>query len=420
MLPKRGPLYDIADIDDAIAAELAESETLEYKSDPAKLDTIVAKAVSAFANSGGGTLVLGIGESAGGRPSNTDPPGLPSLIGRVPTGEHVDRIIRTKVVPNAPAAVQTVAIPGTDRVYVVAAVAPRGSGPFRIVGTSDPALNGRYYMRRGRESLEADHHYLRRLFAEAQDTAGQIRAYLDRRGFGDEHANGFMTRGPVNLLAQRELLWSNSIQLRPTTTGLARAAAVVMPTVLRGDVIDTNSPWLREAMKLSPSSPELKGFGYSVRPTVEGRMLENPDDGLLSDVEVHRTGYIEAARCDAGVLYNGQPYIDAITVLKSLHAVLGVANRVREHLAGTDEWLVGLFVSHTAVARLFTFLPPDSGPVGRSLAPNLRIEQVFEAPSLDDPWAVLRTMDLRLANAFGLEEGRAVLKDGGGFNRRDW
>lgn len=190
LIPHRGDTYTFDDIDRFLEEGVVESERLDYKADPhlwpdpridppTKLQGITAKVVSAFGNSGGGTLLLGVDEGANGEPVRTTPPGLPAQIGKDPVVERVDRMITRCTMPRALATVRRVLIPHSERAYVIVDVAARGGGPHRVVDTGDPSLDNRYFVRQGRSSVVADHYQLRQLFAESAEGGARLRAYLD-------------------------------------------------------------------------------------------------------------------------------------------------------------------------------------------------------------------------------------------------
>ena len=206
MLPKPPAQTTAEDIEQAIADIVLESEPLDYKSDPAiherpevakqRLDGIVAKATSSFANSGGGVLVLGVDEGTRGEPKRSDPPGFPAAYGRERADEHIERIITRCVAPRPAATVYQRDIGTSGRVYLLVDIAPRGNGPHQVRNTGDGILDGRYYIRLGRESVVADHYQLRQLFGEALESASRVREYLERFGFGDPEDPFFAAKIP--------------------------------------------------------------------------------------------------------------------------------------------------------------------------------------------------------------------------------
>lgn len=410
-----------ADVERAIQEKLLESETLEYKADPGgRLEAVLAKGVSALANSAGGHFILGVGEGPNGEPLETDP-GMPMRLGSVGVGEQVDRLIRSKVVPSPPAAVEVVEHPtNPERTYVIVTVAPRGGGPYRITQTSDPALNGRYYVRRGRESVEADHYVLRSLFRDAEEGRTRIRDYLARRGLGDETDRRFGLRQPfASIPTVRLIKRDGDPPVRDLAAPLHRVAAFAIPETLRGPVVDTGTNEVNEVLT-QKVTPELRGFGHRQEPTLDGRWLVQrvPKSTLLgSYVEVHRTGYVEVSHPYAGVRYEDRKYIDAGAALLVVKAALAVAARVREIAGVTDGLLIGLAVYHSQDAELFAW-EPDAGRMGRTIHPHVRVELLADEEALRNPVAVLLTLDERLGNAFGLDRTEALTE--GGHPNRLW
>jgi len=434
VLPRKGDRYALADIQAAVRDKILESETLDYKvADspksqfaPAKLETIVAKGVSAMANSAGGVLLLGMNESPEGAPVDTDPPGLPEMLGREPTSEQVDRWIRAHVFPNPPATVESVPTGIEGRVYIVITISPSGGGPFRVIGSGDQTMNGRYYYRSGRESAEANHYYLRRLFAEAEDGADKVRRYLAQRGFGDEYEGDFCDReparrlSPVHVKSDPTSLSRLKLNFDPETHSTHRCVAIAMPELLRGPVIDCNTQETRDTLSAA-QGPDRMMVGARQIPTLDGRALETPDPAdpsrLLTYLHVHRNGYVEGARCDSAVMSDFGIMFDAVRALQALHAVLAVAGRLQKSMDTSDRWLVALMLRRTSGAGLFAFDP--SRATGRSHAPGMRIEETVVPSELSEPWPLLRRFDRRLFNAFGTDtdRGQAVLDTEDGFNR---
>src|SRR5437867_265526 len=104
LIPRRGDTYHVDDVNAFIDEGVVESERLDYKVDPhifanaqiapvANIRAMVAKAVNAFGNSGGGTLLLGVNEGPNGEPVRTNPPGYPSQINGMAAVEAIDRMI---------------------------------------------------------------------------------------------------------------------------------------------------------------------------------------------------------------------------------------------------------------------------------------------------------------------------------------
>jgi schlafen family protein len=409
LLPRRGDRYETADVDRAIAERWTESSTVEYKADPSlnvedrrrltleqKIEIAVAKGTSAFANSGGGTFVLGVGE-ADGVPVPTTPPGIPRSFGRDRADERVELMISRCIEPRPACRVDFAQIDDT-RAYVVVDVAPRGGGPHRVTSTSDPTLNGRFYVRRGRESVEADHFALRALFAEAQEETTRVREYLHGRGFTEDiEAAGFGQREPGRQL---------SAEQNQRATGAM--FVTVIPEVLRGDVLDLDAPELRSLLTTGGNAGWLEE-----RATLEGRMLFRAGSPplLKAYFHVHRNGYIESgdARIFESTSTGKQVFPHAVAAV--LDATFTQAAKLYGAIALRDRLLVGLHLRSVGDSRLAMRGSIPVHTEGYNTQSNITVEETVSLAALALP-AIRASFDRRLANAYGLDAGLALNPDG--------
>jgi hypothetical protein len=405
MLPRRTDRYEAADVERAIAENWPESATLEYKADPAstpddrrglslvqKLEIAIARTVSAFANTGGGVLVLGVGQTDG-KPVATTPPGLSRSIGRDLIDERVDLIISRCVEPRPSCHVELVPI-DDDRAYVIVDVAPRGGGPHRITDVSDSALNGRYYVRRGRESIGADHYTLRTLFANAIEEGERVREYLDRQDLANNRDDNprFGRHDPAHQLS-----------VEPGKRAGAALLVTAIPEVLRGEVIDTDSPEIRRILR--PRAGWLED-----RPTLEGRMLfRSASPPLLqSYLHVHRNGYVEAADARISEWPSDGKRVLADAIAEVFGATLDLAAGLYSTIALRDRLQIGLHLREVADTRLARRRGAASG---YNTQQNMTVSELLTVEELTAP-TIRGRFDRRLANAFGLDEGIVLESDG--------
>jgi len=409
MLPKRAADMTDADVEQLITDVVLEAETLDYKSDPAirqpaeaakRLDGIVARATSAFADSGGGVLVLGVDEGPKGEPLRSTPPGFPAMYGRERADEHIEKIITRCVVPRPAATVYQREIPNTGRVYLLVDIAPRGAGPHQVRNTSNSELDGRYYIRLGRESVVADHYQLRQLFAEALESASRVREYLQRYGFGDPDRDGFALKFPASLLAPR---------------GEARIVqsaflVTIVPEVLRGEVVDTDDEQIQRL--LTRQNSPVGQLGYEAQPTLEGRMtvIAGTTPPLLeSYFHVHRSGYVEAANSQVVKMVEGRPLVFAHAAVTVLGEALRGAAVVHRRAGTRDRVQVAVHIRGAMGTRLAVD-PREPRPT-EYVRPGLTIAATFPVELLGDARTVA-FFDHRLAQAFGLKEGLMLNRDG--------
>lgn len=407
MVPKQGDAYKIEDVEKFLDDGVIESETLDYKADPhifkaddpvGKIQAITAKAVTAFGNSGGGTLLLGVGEGPNGEPKRTTPPGFPAVLGDN-IAERVDRMITNATRPRVPAHVDRVLIPDTDRAYVIVDVAPRGGGPFRVVNTKDPTLDDRYFMRLGRSSLIADHYQLQQLFAQSAASVREVRDYLERRHLSDPNDVNFAAGSPAALLRHDE-----------EVANPPRVVVTLIPEVLRGDVIDTNGARLRAVLS---SGGLATDFGRDEWPTLDGRALEQRIGAeLYSYVHVHRSGYIEMAHSQHVGNESKGLFLMADALHRTLESLLAAARAAYEDAGILDHVLVSVHVREARRLKLgrYSEFGTPSG-TGEYRERNLSVHVSIPAAELAGEMVRVQ-IDRRLGEAYGLEDGPMFMRDG--------
>jgi hypothetical protein len=163
-----------------------ETDQIEYKSsqiNPGKLSmdgtlaNAIAKAASAFWNTGGGILVAGVDDN--GQPDG----GIDPRIGKQSIRDWIDQII-TGVIPHGKYAVGVVAGPATvlridpERSVVAIAFAESFSAPHM-------APDGRYYVRLGTHTQVANHFIVESLRSSAKPllaVTSKLKARLPDRG----------------------------------------------------------------------------------------------------------------------------------------------------------------------------------------------------------------------------------------------
>lgn len=148
--------WDEADLSRLIADQVDEGYQLEYKaagalsqSDTNKND--ISKDVSAFANSGGGTLVYGVEESSGQRPRH--PVGFSPIDPAVYSKEWLDQVIGSRIYPRVSEfRIKQVGLAGIHRGRVVYVVhVPRST-------TAHQASDHKYYRRFNFQSVSMNHY----------------------------------------------------------------------------------------------------------------------------------------------------------------------------------------------------------------------------------------------------------------------
>jgi hypothetical protein len=412
VIPRQGDGYVIAEVQAFIDEGVVESDRLEYKQDPyaflsaadalLKIRELVSKAVVAFANSGGGTLLLGVGEDPSGAPVRTNPEGMSALVGTQAVVEFIDRIVSRYTFPRVPATVRHALLTGAGagRAYVVVDVAPRGAGPYRVVGLGDPKLDDRYFVRQGRASVVADHYQLRRLFAEAAEGSERVRRFLELRGFPLDVYQAFAQRPPASLV-------------RAATTSHGGAVVItVIPEVLRDDLIDTESTGVRAVLDPGQSEMALV-FGTLSHPTLEGHAVEDRHAGgnyLASYLHAHRNGYLEASdeRIKQPRAGTDQTWVMAEGVQVVAQALFDRARALYSLVDMRDRVLVSVHIPSASLSRYGAYV--NGGTIwgsGACFTPNMTVSEIFTVGELAETASRAR-LDIRLAGAYGIRDGGLI------------
>ena len=180
---------------DVIALPAGESDLFERKGgdvfgDTAKLKGTLAKAVTAFANSGGGHLLLGVADDG-----TFD--GVPPARGNTSTREWLEQVIPNLIAyPLSDFRVHEVepdpsssAIP-RGRAVIVVDVGDSALAPHQCDYDGGDARRGIYYHRQGGHSVPAGHFYLELLRQRLTNPALELTFERARRWFSEEPVTG--------------------------------------------------------------------------------------------------------------------------------------------------------------------------------------------------------------------------------------
>ena len=177
MLGKRLEDLTLADIEDLVTNQVAESRSLDFKRDAIGARDADKKEfladVSAFANTIGGDLLLGVDEESG---VATDVPGivLENLDEEI---RRLDSIVRSGLEPRLPK-FELRWLPQQDGRGVMVVRVPRSwAGPHRVVF----ANSARFYGRNSASKFEMDVAELRAAFMGADEPVQRIRRFRTER-----------------------------------------------------------------------------------------------------------------------------------------------------------------------------------------------------------------------------------------------
>lgn len=184
MLNRVLDLVDLADLQKLIADEESEGKTIEYKSENYRLKSPDAadkkaqhqellKDVSAFANSLGGDLVIGM-KAVAGKPT--------AVVGFEETNVdalklQITQIIQAGVEPRIGFAIHSVPLTANKVVFVVRVLRSNVS-PHRVVYQREP---GQFFGRNSAGVFSMDTSELRQAFVQSSTTYDQIKAFRTSR-----------------------------------------------------------------------------------------------------------------------------------------------------------------------------------------------------------------------------------------------
>jgi len=176
-----------SDIEGLTSSGEAESVVLDYKATIAGLNrdkAELAKDVSAFANSQGGFIIIGVEES---RAKPVHPPaGVDRMLGQQKVEEWIDQVVASNISPRVPITMQVIDHaddPNRCLVVVYAAVSPRA--PHMVTTEGDNRYYRRYFKRQQYQSLPAEEYEVRELFHRSSRMRDEVEALMASRGFAN-------------------------------------------------------------------------------------------------------------------------------------------------------------------------------------------------------------------------------------------
>lgn len=246
------------------AGQVPEGLRLDYKrdlygnSDAERREAL--KDISAFANSAGGHLLIGVEEHDG------LPVGIPGLAGANPDEAilRLDQMARTGIEPRIPG-LRIRSVPLASGAFCIAVRVPRSWNPPHRVAAQN---SNRFWVRNSGGSHEASIEELRSMFTQGADAIQRVHDFRDRR------------------MAQL----TNGVGNRPLQGG----GRLVMHVVPLAAIVGAPAIDLEEALAQHQSFRPIGTMGMTPRFNLHGFINERGGDLNFGYTQVFRNGSIEA------------------------------------------------------------------------------------------------------------------------------
>lgn len=275
LISKQFELIEKCDIDSLLTSKVAESRTLDYKlclpTPSLQQDRIHFLAdVCAFANTAGGDLVYGVGESAA-EPGLPD--ALPGLAGIQADSEicRLDQMISTGIVPRIPR-IRVKQIEGFEQGPIILVRVPKSfTGPHAVI--KDEWM--RYYARSSARNIPMD---VQQVFAAHSAAYGLVDSI--KRFRKERLSSILMDETPVPLTDAPKLV----LHLLPASAFDESAPP---------DVLGTAAQSLGGLRPMGSSGTHLR---YNLDGVLVHAQFESGSNNSHSYVQLYRSGCIEAVR----------------------------------------------------------------------------------------------------------------------------
>ena len=394
MLSKSIHEIGLADLQDLKQNGVPEGKTIEYKREmPANTNDEKAKllaAVSSFANTAGGDLLLGVEESKG----------LPTSFGGVAVADvdkekaRLEQVIASGLEPRLPRLdIHTIPVQGGKHVIVIR-VPKSWTAPHRV------KLNSRFYGRNSSGRYELDVGDLRYAFTLSETVAERIRNF--RTGRVAKILGGEMP-GP---------LWDSAV------IALHGVPLSSFTTAERFDVPALHDAVVKMQTLSGGGNPRTNLDGavlYNRMPTGRPTFASQPRDGWHAYTQVFREGMVETASVIDR--RDGRPSLPSIAYEQRLGNFLERCIRALTSLGVEPPIYVFLSLVGSAGCELgisgevaVGYSPLDQNVV---ILPEVVVEDLNS-----DPYAVLRPAFDMVWNAFGLERSANFDGDGNWRHKR--
>ena len=406
-----------SDIDDLVnVRKEREGYFIDYKgesSNPDKLKNELAKDISAFANSSGGYLIMGVDKD--GIISGISP-----TIQNRPVDEWLNQVISSNIDPlvfyEDPKVIQ---MPEKDKVVVVIHVPESARKPHMVTSGNN------YYIRINDSCKTANHSQVRDMFESSRNKTEAFHQFLKEKSLMDERSKEF------GMNRNSELLYNGF------ATNVGFLKPVVLLTLVPSNPNDEKVKvtmseligWLRKNGNGYQPEPGMRLYDYTSNPEIKYdgvlyRRYRSRED-ITSYFEVLTNGFVEFGLSATVTHFNkneSPTEPDAMIFLSQILAfemmLLGFAKRFYEYIRYPDDVMIQL--SFINVLNLRPVGLHESHFLGTGIRHtknkhhnNFNLTHKFNLSILSDNeiLAIVKHHAERMCMAFGLERDYCFYND---------
>jgi hypothetical protein len=296
MFTKHVSQLDYFDIVDLInVRNEREGYHLDFKAEignPDKAKKELAKDITAFANTSGGFLILGVDKSY-------KITGLDSIIQNKSIDEWLNQILSSNIEPQVfyfdPKIIQ---IPESDKVLVIIHVPESTKKPHIVTEWNN------YFVRINDSSKVANHNQIRDMFEFSKNRTDEFDKFLKKRNLLDEDTNEFgFNKNSISLYSDIPNVtnFPKPFVLFSLFTKYPNDEKIILP-------IPNFLKWLEDNSKGYKPCPEKSlfhaSFDYDIK--LDGIIMKvYKDKNLTSYFEILNNGYVEAGLSNSFIYFNG-------------------------------------------------------------------------------------------------------------------
>jgi len=394
------------DIKQLVDTKTPESTYLDYKREidfTPEGKAELGKDVSAFANTEGGTLVLGVEErrmKEKGKLVRVEPGnicGIPQVHKQQETGLWLEQTVKSNTRRIVRTSIQPVEIPGNEHNKVFVIYVPKSNHAPHMVSSGENT--GRYFKRRNFQNEIAEEYEVRELFERSARLEVKLNQYLSLMRHGLRPGNPADDWYNLSFVCCPTILDDRLIDITEKDRLLIDKPAFVLRT-----------PEPSESARLHPSRQYVISAGEAT-PSIWGLTIRERNQNLLDQerkLNVHRNGYMEfvtrVPKADEGGFYVGRwaiglllGFMDYCTKVLSAFqyhgnvlVLLGINRSVFLHQGGRDLPIVERY------------------PGKRHILIN---DEVFIGDLHTDLYRTLRPLADQFFNIFGIEKADCFDED---------